>query len=82
MPEVVLRKQIISVEETWHEGGPVADVPNRRASGMIIVKNPFAGRYVEDIQPFIDDLKPYGLALAKAVLAALGGEASKIEGYG
>ena len=82
MPSVELRKQIISVEETWHEGGPVATVPNRRASGMIIIKNPFAGRYVEDIQPFIEDLKPFGLALSTAVLAALGCDASDIEGYG
>jgi hypothetical protein len=82
MPAVELRKQIISVEETWHEGGPVAEVPNRRASGMIIIRNPFAGKYVEEIQPFIEDLKPYGLALAKAVLAALGGNGSAIEGYG
>ena len=82
MPAVELRKQIISVEEVWHEGGPVATVPNRRASGMIIIKNPFAGKYVEDIQPFIEDLKPFGLALATAVLNALGRDGSAIEGYG
>jgi len=38
MPAVELRKQIISVEETWHEGGPVAQTPNRRASCAAAVR--------------------------------------------
>jgi len=47
-----------------------------------VIRNPFAGRYVEEIASFMDDLKPLGLDMAKSLLAALGGSASAIEGYG
>ncbi len=47
-----------------------------------MIRNPFAGRYVEDIQPFMEDLKPLGLDMAKRLVALLGGDPAKIEGYG
>jgi hypothetical protein len=81
MPDVILRKLISSVEETYHEGGPVADVPVKRASILAIIKNPFAGRYEEDIQSFMEDLKPLGLDMSKKLVQLLGG-AENIEGYG
>src|SRR5262249_45897631 len=43
--------------------------------------NPYAGRYVADIMPMMDALKPVGLALARRLAEALGGAAA-IEGYG
>ncbi len=82
MPDVVVRKTIVAVEEIFHEGGPVAAVPLRRGSIAAIIENPFAGRYVADIQPFMDDLKPLGLEMARRLIEALGGEAGAIEAYG
>jgi hypothetical protein len=41
-----------------------------------------AGRYVEEIASFMDDLKPLGLEMARALLAALGGDPRSVEGYG
>ncbi len=81
MPDVILRKLITSVEEIYHEGGPVADVPVKRASILAIIENPFAGRYEEDIQSFMEDLKPLGLDMSKKLVQLLGG-ADQIEGYG
>ena len=81
MPDVILRKLITSVEEIYHEGGPVADVPVKRASILAIIENPFAGRYEEDIQSFMEDLKPLGLGMSKKLVQLLGG-ADQIEGYG
>ena len=49
---------------------------------MTVIENPFAGRYVEDIAGFMEDLKPLGAAMAKELLAALGGDAKAIDGYG
>ena len=57
MPEPVVRKTALIVEEIFHEGGPVADKPLRRAAMLCVIKNPFAGSYVEDIAGFMDDLK-------------------------
>ena len=81
MPDVILRKLITSVEEIYHEGGPVADVPVKRASILAIIENPFAGHYEEDIQSFMEDLKPLGLDMSKKLVQLLGG-ADQIEGYG
>jgi hypothetical protein len=81
MPDVILRKLVASVEEIYHEGGPVADAPIKRASILAIIKNPFAGRYEEDIQGFMEDLRPLGLDMAKKLVELLGG-ADQIQGYG
>jgi hypothetical protein len=82
MPSVELRKRAIQIEEIFHEGGPVAKIPYRRAAILAVIRNPFAGRYVEDIVGFSDDLKPLGLDMAKTLIDALGGDPETIEGYG
>ena len=82
MPEVTLRKLATAVEEIFHEGGPRAQTPLKRGAIMAVIHNPFAGRYVEDIQPFMEDLKPLGLMMAQRLLAVLGGDLKAIEGYG
>jgi hypothetical protein len=81
MPLVEVRKRVIIVEEIFHEGGPIATKPYRRGAILAVIKNPFAGRYVEDIVGFSDDLKPLGLEMAEALIAALGGK-ENVEGYG
>jgi hypothetical protein len=82
MHDVILRKYQVSVEEIYHEGGPVAARPLKRGSALAVIRNPFAGRYVEEIAGFMDDLKPIGLRMAKELIAALGGNPKAIEGYG
>lgn len=82
MPEVKVRKFVLSVDETFHEGGPPAAVPPRRGVILAVVENPYAGSYHADIQPFMEDLKPLGLDMARRLLAALGGDPKSIEGYG
>ena len=82
MPEVKVRKMLVSVEEIFHEGGPVADTPLRKASCLAIIENPYAGRYEAEIAGFMDDLKPLGIEMAGKLIEALGGDAKTIEGYG
>src|SRR3982751_2489634 len=84
MPEVQVRKRLMVVEEIFHEGGPVAETPLRRAAALVVIRNPFAGAYVEKIESFMDDLKPLGLTLARSLTEALGGDINikAIEGYG
>lgn len=82
MPEPQIRKTAILTETIWHEGGPKADKPQRRAAMMAVIANPFAGRYVEDIAGFMEDLKPLGAQMAQDLIDALGGDAGAIEGYG
>jgi hypothetical protein len=82
MPDVVVRKKVTYVEEVFHEGGPVAAVPLRRAAALAVIRNPYAGSYVAGIESFMDDLKPLGLEMARALIAALGGDTKVVEGYG
>jgi len=82
MPEVKIRKSVIAIDEIFHEGGPPAAVPLKRGAVCSVIENPFAGRYVEDIVGFIDDLKPLGLKMAQDLIDALGGDPTVIEGYG
>jgi Amino acid synthesis len=82
MPDVQIRKLALALEEIWHEGGPPAAIPRRRAAMLAAIHNPFAGRYVADIQPFMEDLKPLGMMMAGRLLAAFGGDAALIDGYG
>jgi hypothetical protein len=82
MPEVLLRKKLACVEEIFHEGGPPAAKPLRRAAAIAVIRNPYAGHYVAEIESFMDDLKPLGLEMARTLVAALGGDPKIIEGYG
>ncbi len=82
MPEFAIRKIMVVTEEIRHDGGPAAAKPRLRAAAMALVRNPFAGRFVEDLQPAMDDLKPLGAELTDRLIAALGGDADFIDGYG
>jgi amino acid synthesis protein len=82
MPEVRVRKMLTSLEEIFHEGGPAPETPLRRATALAVIHNPFAGQYVQDIAGFMDDLKPLGMEMAKALIAVLGGDSGVVEGYG
>jgi len=82
MPKLEIRKTLISVEDVFHEGGPVADTPLKRGAIVTVIKNPFAGRYEPEIQGFMEDLKPLGRKMADDLISAMGGDASVIEGFG
>jgi hypothetical protein len=82
MAEFPVRKIAVITEEIFHEGGPPPEEPRRRAAAMALVKNPFAGRYVERLQSAMEDLKPLGLLLSDKLIDALGGDPKKIDGYG
>ena len=82
MAEIAIRKRLVQIEEIFHEGGAPVATPLRRGAVLAVIKNPFAGRYVDEISGFMDDLTPLGLAMAKQLLAALGGDPSSIQGYG
>ncbi len=82
MPAIEIRKVLTIVEEIRHEGGPPPAVPQRRAAVLTVIQNPYAGRYEPEIAPMMEDLKPLGLDMARRLVAALGGEAKAVEGYG
>ncbi len=81
MPEFPVRRMSLLIEEIHHEGGPLAAVPRLRGAVMAVVKNPFAGTHVTEIQDAMETLKPLGLMMTDRLIAALGG-LDGIDGYG
>lgn len=66
-----LRRICLFVEETMAEGGKALGQPLKRVAAAGIIKNPFAGQYVEDLSPLYDISEQLGEILSKKVLEAL-----------
>ncbi len=81
MSLVMVRKVKLDIEEVFHEGGPRSSVPLRIAVATAVVANPYAGQYVEDLLPFIQELRALGAQLSEQLIHALGG-ARHVQAYG
>jgi hypothetical protein len=81
MPEPIVRKYALTVEEIFHEGGKPVDNPVKKGVILAVIENPFAHSYHEDISGFMKDLEPLGVSMANRLAEALGGK-DAIEGYG
>lgn len=79
-PLIEIRKRALTVETVYHEGGPVAEVPLKMAAAMAVVRNPYAGRYEEDLMPFMAALRSLGRELAEELVGVLGGR-EQVEVY-
>lgn len=67
------------VSETRHDGGAPGASLVKAAVGVII-RNPFAGRFVQDLAPLTDPSPAIGHALGARAVALLGGR--PVESYG
>lgn len=79
---ITIRRIFTHIEDIFHEFGPAPARPLRRGAIVAVVTNPFAGRFVPDIAPFMEELKPAGLMLARKLIAGLQCTAAEIQGYG
>ncbi len=81
--DVKIRKIVSGLEEVHHDGGPALAPPLRKGYAAAVVENPFAGRYVEDVAPFMEALKPMGFELSRRVIDLVGeGDPTRIQSYG
>jgi hypothetical protein len=67
-----IRKTVVVAEDIRAEGGARAARPIRRAAGLAIVKNPYAGRFVQDLTPLFDLGMDLGNLLTKRLVDLLG----------
>ncbi len=81
MAVVKVRKFKLDIEEVLHEGGPLATRPLRVAVATAVIENPYAGRYVEDLLPFMQALRGLGTELSQRLVDALGG-VDQVQAYG
>ncbi|MEY4363339.1 MAG: hypothetical protein RLZZ24_691 [Pseudomonadota bacterium] len=77
-----IRRTFTHVEDIFHEFGPPAAVPLRRAYIGAVLTNPFAGRYEPDILPMMEQLNAVGVDMAHRLLAAMDLPIERIESYG
>ncbi len=77
-----IRKLVTIVEEVRTEMGKNLPKPNRRAAAIAVIKNPFAGKYQEDLQELIDIGEELGAILAPKARDALGIKPEEAESYG
>lgn len=78
-----VRKIVTLVEETYIEGFKKVSKPVRIGVAAAVVENPFAGEFVEDLNPLIDMYsKELGRILPKKALNALEITGEECEGYG
>lgn len=80
MSLIEIRKKSLSIETTFHEGGPVTNRPLRLAAASAVIRNPYAGGYTPDLMPFMAELRSLGKELATELVEALGG-VEQIEVY-
>ena len=80
--DIRTRKFHATVEEIFHEGGPRAVRPRRRAALLAVIHHPYAGRYQPDILPMMEALNDLGVEMAGRLVTMLGGDPKAVEGYG
>ncbi|TPI15579.1 MULTISPECIES: amino acid synthesis family protein [unclassified Mesorhizobium] len=79
---VEIRRIVTIIEETRVEGGKPVNPPTRRAAAVAVIRNPFAGRYVDDLSVLSDIGAELGDILPKRAVAALGIPGDQIESFG
>lgn len=77
-----IRKLAVFVEETHGEMGQTVSPPTRKAAAVAVIRNPFAGRYGEDLALLIEIGAELGGLLGRKCVEALGIAPSGAQSYG
>lgn len=78
-----IRKIFTQVEETYIEGFKKSERPVKIAAVGAVIKNPYAGQFIQDLQPLIDEYsEALGEMLPKIAIEKLGIDGKDVESYG
>ena len=77
-----IRKIIVQTDEVRVEMGRDVQPPVRKALAMAVIENPFAGRYVENLDELIAIGEELGGLLGARCVQALGIEPGQAQSYG
>jgi hypothetical protein len=77
-----IRKIVKIVEETRMEMGKPVNPATRRAAAIAVIKNPFAGRYQDNLDDLVGVGEELGGLLAKIAIETLGISPDQAESYG
>ncbi|HOW55254.1 MAG TPA: amino acid synthesis family protein [Syntrophorhabdaceae bacterium] len=76
-----IRKIVTIVEDVFADGEKKAEKPVRKAACIAVIKNPYAGKYQEDLSALIDFSEEIGKTISERAVEALGRDRSP-ESYG
>jgi len=79
---LAVRRLYTFVEHVLVAAGPPEAPPLRKVAAVAIVNNPYAGRYVDDLQPLVAASEAIGVQLSGLVLDALGSFGAQSYGKG
>ncbi len=82
MAATEIRKLVTIVEETRREIGRDVDPPSRQAAAIAVIKNPYAGRYSQDLSLLEEAGAELGALLVACAVEALGVPAQAAQSYG
>ena len=77
-----IRKMVTVVDEIHYEMGQQINPPTRRAAAIAVIENPFADKYVEDLEILMQIGEELGAILGKRCIKALGIKPSAAQSYG
>lgn len=77
-----IRKIIIQIEETHKEMGKSIVPASRKVTVAAVIYNPYAGQYIEDLEPLYNLGREIGGLLAERGVQALNVRPEDIEAYG
>lgn len=77
-----IRKMVTVVDEIHYEMGQQINPPTRRAASIAVIENPFADKYVEDLEMLMQIGEELGAILGKRCIKALGIKPSAAQSYG
>ena len=76
---VEVRKFITIIEETYMEAGKKVEPGLKKVAAVAVIKNPFAGNFVENLGPLYDIGEELGDRLTRKAVQVLG---APVESYG
>jgi hypothetical protein len=77
-----VRKYVDLIEDIRTDNGKPVNPPARKAAAVAIIKNPFAGRFEEDLDPLTDIGDSLGEELSRRALRSLQIDPDKVESFG
>ncbi len=77
-----IRKIVVQVEEVHKEMAQSVSPPSRKVTVAAVIKNPFAGKYVDNVEPLYDLGAEISGLLTERGVQALGVEPNDVTSYG
>jgi hypothetical protein len=82
MGDIKIRKQVLVIEDTLMEVGQAVKSPLRKVAAVVVIENPYAGKYTEDLSTLVAFSAELGKMLAERAVNALEVVQGQVKGYG